>query len=34
VTVGDDAELAANAGVLDDVSAGTTVAGTPAQPIG
>ncbi|AQL44660.1 UDP-3-O-(3-hydroxymyristoyl) glucosamine N-acyltransferase (plasmid) [Halorientalis sp. IM1011] len=33
VRVGDDAELAANAGVLDDVDPGTTVAGTPATPI-
>lgn len=33
VEIGDDAEVGMNAGVLSDVSAGTTVVGTPARPI-
>lgn len=34
VTVGADAELGMNAAVLEDVPAGTTVAGSPARPLG
>jgi UDP-3-O-[3-hydroxymyristoyl] glucosamine N-acyltransferase len=34
VAVGPDAELGMNAAVLEDVPAGTTVAGSPARPIG